>query len=71
VLTNQDQPGMIGRVGQLLGDHKINIADMRVGRRSPKGEAVMVITVDENVPENVLKELTKVRGITGVRWVRL
>ena len=71
VLTNQDQPGMIGRVGQLLGDHKINIADMRVGRRSPKGEAVMVITVDEDVPENALKELAEVRGITGVRWVRL
>jgi len=38
VLANQDRPGMIGQVGQLLGKHKINIADMRVGRRSSKGE---------------------------------
>jgi D-3-phosphoglycerate dehydrogenase len=71
VLTNQDQPGMIGLVGKLLGDRKINIADMRVGRHSPHGEAVMVITVDEDVSTSVLKELASIRGVTGVRWVKL
>lgn len=71
VLTNQDRPGMIGQVGQLLGKNKINIADMRVGRHSPKGEAVMVINVDEDVAPAVLKELAAIKGITGVRWVRL
>ncbi len=71
VITNQDQPGRIGAVGMLLGRHGINIADMRVGRHSPKQLAVMVITVDEDVPPDALKELSETPGITAVRWVRL
>ena len=71
VLKNQDTPGMIGRVGTILGDHKINIADMRVGRRSAHGEAVMVITIDEDLSSAVRGELERLPGITGVRWVRL
>ncbi|MBI3547639.1 MAG: phosphoglycerate dehydrogenase [Elusimicrobia bacterium] len=71
VLTNQDRPGMIGHVGQLLGRHKVNIADMRVGRHSAHGEAVMVISMDDDVPPAVQKELAAIDGITGVRWVKL
>ncbi len=71
VLSNQDRPGMIGRVGVLLGESKVNIADMRVGRRSPKGEAVMVLTVDEEIPASVRAKLEDIDGITGVRWVKL
>jgi D-3-phosphoglycerate dehydrogenase len=71
VLKNNDTPGMIGRVGTALGAHKINIADMRVGRRSAHGEAVMVITVDEEVSPAVLAELEKLPGITDVRWVKI
>jgi D-3-phosphoglycerate dehydrogenase len=71
VLSNKDRPGMIGRVGVLLGESKINIADMRVGRRSAHGEAVMVLTVDEDVPPAVREKLEKLDGITGARWVKL
>lgn len=71
VLTNSDRPGMIGQVGQLLGRHGVNIADMRVGRHSPKGEAVMVITVDDDVTPEARRELAAIGGITGVRWVQL
>jgi D-3-phosphoglycerate dehydrogenase len=46
VLSNVDAPGLIGSVGSLLGKHGINIADMRVGRKSALGEAVMVITIE-------------------------
>jgi D-3-phosphoglycerate dehydrogenase / 2-oxoglutarate reductase len=71
VLTNQDRPGMIGRVGVLLGENGVNIADMNVGRVSARSEAVMVITVDEEVSPEVRKKLEGVPGITGVKWVKL
>lgn len=71
VLTNKDRPGVIGRIGVLLGENNINIADMRVGRQSPKGEAVMVLTVDEEVGPEMRRKLEKIEGITSVRWVKL
>ncbi len=71
VLTNQDRPGVIGRVGTLLGKSGVNIADMRVGRKSSHGEAVMVLTVDEDLSAGVRKALEAVPGITAVRWVKL
>ena len=71
VLTNQDRPGMIGKIGTLLGEAKVNIADMRVGRRSEKGEAVMVLTVDEDASASVREKLEKLPGITSARWVAL
>ncbi|MBI5201215.1 MAG: phosphoglycerate dehydrogenase [Elusimicrobia bacterium] len=71
VLENQDQPGMIGHVGTLLGKRGVNISDMRVGRHAPQQKAVMVLTIDEDVSPDVLKELGQIPGITGVRWVRL
>ena len=71
VLTNQDRPGMIGKVGTLLGRHGVNIADMRVGRRGPRGHAAMVISVDEDLPAEAHKELKALDGIEDVRFVTL
>ncbi|MDE2237256.1 MAG: phosphoglycerate dehydrogenase, partial [Elusimicrobia bacterium] len=71
VLTNKDTPGVIGRIGTLLGEAGVNIADMRVGRLAPHGEAVMVLTVDEDVSKEVQKRLGDLAGITSVRWVKL
>jgi D-3-phosphoglycerate dehydrogenase len=71
VLSNADEPGMIGQVGTLLGRHRLNIADMRVGRRAPHGEAVMVITVDEDLTPELQSELKALKGIRAVRWVVL
>ncbi|MFH1724756.1 MAG: phosphoglycerate dehydrogenase [Elusimicrobiota bacterium] len=71
VLVNKDEPGVIGAVGTLLGRHRINIADMRVGRESPQGEAVMVITIDEDLTAELQSELKTLEGIKAVRWVVL
>ena len=71
VLTNTDAPGVIGRVGTLLGRTGVNIADMRVGRRSARGEAVMILNVDENVSPAVREELSRLEGIRRVHWVEL
>ena len=52
-----DRPGIIGRVGTIFGDANINIATMDVGRRAQGGEALMVLTVDSEVPQPVLDEV--------------
>jgi D-3-phosphoglycerate dehydrogenase len=71
VLTNSDAPGVIGRVGTLMGKAGVNIADMRVGRRAAHGEAVMVLNVDESVSPAVRSELARLDGIRRVHWVEL
>src|ERR1700740_190058 len=64
-LRNRDVPGVIGRVGTILGQHKINIAAFSLGRRTGNGkaggprEAIAVVHVDGRVSEEVLAELTK------------
>jgi D-3-phosphoglycerate dehydrogenase len=50
-----DRPGIIGKVGTLLGDHHVNIATMDVGRKSEGGDALMVLTVDTPVELDVLE----------------
>ncbi len=64
---HHDQPGIIGQIGTLLGSRDINIAFMHVGRRTPRGEAIMVLGVDEPIPDEVLKE---VEQASLTYWVR-
>jgi len=76
-LRNRDVPGVIGKVGTILGDHKINIADFSLGRRAGDGkpdaprEAIAVVHVDEVVPEAVLAELRKIPAVEQAKAVRL
>jgi len=68
-----DKPGMIGKVGMILGEHSINIAGMHVGRREPRpgGRSVMVLALDNSVPPEILDELRKVDGIMTAQLVEL
>ncbi len=68
---NEDRPGMIGRVGTLLGDADVNIAYMQVGRDRPRGRAIMVLGLDDPVPPPVREALTVLPGILKVRVVQL
>jgi D-3-phosphoglycerate dehydrogenase len=73
-LRNRDVPGVIGKVGTILGNHKINIADFSLGRRAgnviPR-EAIAVVHVDGVVPEPVLAELRKIPAISNAKAIRL
>lgn len=71
ILSNIDQPGMVGKVGSLLGKNKINIASMDVGRKKIGEKAVMVLNVDNTVSDKVLEELNKVDGISEAKIVSL
>jgi L-serine deaminase len=68
---HRDQPGMIGKVGTLLGQADVNISAMQVGRRERRGEAIMVLAVDEPVEPAVLERLRSVPNMADVRLVRL
>ncbi|HMO58102.1 MAG TPA: phosphoglycerate dehydrogenase [Roseiflexaceae bacterium] len=54
---HRDRPGLIGRVGTLLGEADVNIASMDVGRLAPREQAMMVLRLDDPVPEAVLARL--------------
>lgn len=57
VMVYPDVPGMVGKFGTILGEHRINIARMEVGRSAPGQRAVIMLAVDDPVPPKVLEEL--------------
>lgn len=68
---HRDVPGIIGKIGSLLGSFNVNIASMQVGRKIVRGDAVMVLSLDDPLPEGVLSEITKVTGIRDAYTVKL
>ena len=70
--VNDDQPGRIGRLGTLLGEARVNIANMAVSRRSQSATgALMALTLD-SVPElDVLERVEAEPGFTDVRFIDL
>jgi D-3-phosphoglycerate dehydrogenase len=71
VVHNDDSPGMIGRVGTVLGDAGINISNMDVGQ-SPSGEAaLMVIATETAVPAEVVEQMTRQTGVQSARAIDL
>ena len=67
-VDNRDQPGSIGSVGTVTGQHNINISYMKVARLSPRGNAMMVLGLDDPVPPAVMEEI---RGLPHVNSARL
>ena len=55
LLAYGDRPGIIGKIGTILGEHEINIASMNLGRRAKKGEAMVILSLDSAVPPDVLE----------------
>jgi D-3-phosphoglycerate dehydrogenase len=75
-LRNRDVPGVIGKVGTILGEGEINIADFSLGRRSAEAsseprEAIAVVHVDGRVPDDVLRKLEEIPAVRQAKAVRL
>ncbi|GAB4444511.1 MAG: phosphoglycerate dehydrogenase [Chloroflexi bacterium OHK40] len=68
---HRDRPGMIGRVGTLLGAADVNISGMYVGRLAPREQAMMVLTLDEPASEEVLATIRALPDIQAAYSVRL
>jgi D-3-phosphoglycerate dehydrogenase len=68
---HNDVPGIIGRVGTVLGENHINIARMGVGRETRGGSAVMLVAVDDVVSKEVLDYMLKLKDFKEARFIRL
>ncbi|MEA5534134.1 phosphoglycerate dehydrogenase [Crocosphaera sp. XPORK-15E] len=69
--VHRDMPGIIGKIGSLLGSFNVNIASMQVGRKIVRGDAVMAVSLDDPLPEGLLSEIIKVAGIRDAYTVKL
>ena len=71
VIANVDRPGIIGKVGTILGDAKLNVARLHVGVRSSAGEtAIALWTVDGEVSDRVLGNIREYGGVSSVSYVK-
>ncbi|MEX2121523.1 MAG: phosphoglycerate dehydrogenase [Pirellulales bacterium] len=57
VFTHRDVPGIVGKVGTIFGAHRVNIAQMAVGRQRPGGDAIGVLNLDNPPPAQALEEV--------------
>jgi D-3-phosphoglycerate dehydrogenase / 2-oxoglutarate reductase len=69
--TYADRPGMVGTVGRILGEAKVNIAGMQVSRDSKGGHALVALSVDSVIPAEALAEIEQAIDATTLRVVDL
>ncbi|ADO46229.1 D-3-phosphoglycerate dehydrogenase [Hydrogenobacter thermophilus TK-6] len=69
IFENKDVPGVIGKVGSILGDAGVNIAGFRLGREKRGGIALGILNLDDPVPEEILHELSKLPEVLFVKQV--
>jgi D-3-phosphoglycerate dehydrogenase len=68
---HRDRPGLISAVSRVTGDADVNISSMHVGRLKPRGEALMVLALDEPLSEEHLKQLLSIPDVYTARLVKL
>lgn len=71
LISHHDKPGIIGRVGTLLGSNDVNIATMQVGRKVIGGAAIMVLGVDKGVPKEVLSQVASLPDLNNAKEIQL
>jgi len=71
VLRNHDRPGVVGFIGKVLGEAGVNIAMMNLSRRKIDGQAVSLLTIDDEIPEAVLETLRNDDYIVAADQVKL
>jgi len=71
LLNYNDRPGMIGRIGTIMGQHDINIGAMNLGRREKKGEAMVILSVDSAVPAHVVEEIKTATEATFIKAIHM
>ena len=71
VLENKDVPGVIGKIGSVLGSANVNIAGFRLGREKKGGIALGILNLDDPVPEEALEELRRIPEVLFVKQVTL
>ena len=71
ILFGKDKPGLIGNIGLVLGNKKINIAHMTFGRKESGGNAITIINVDAAIPQECLREIEQLDHIEAAYLIHL
>ncbi|RTZ58307.1 MAG: phosphoglycerate dehydrogenase, partial [Gammaproteobacteria bacterium] len=71
VFENKDLPGVIGKIGNILGKFNINIAGFKLGREKKGGRAIGVLNLDEPAPQEALELLRQIPEIISLKQVKL
>ena len=68
---HQDRPGLIGAVGKITGDADINISSMHVSRLKHRGQALMILALDEPLPEEQQQEILSLPDVYSAKLIKL
>ncbi|HEX9044647.1 MAG TPA: phosphoglycerate dehydrogenase [Candidatus Limnocylindrales bacterium] len=68
---HHDRPGTMGRIGQLLGAADVNISAMSLARSAPRADAIMLVALDEDVPDDVVGRIRADEAVMDVWAIRL
>lgn len=69
-VNNEDKPGLIGNLGQLLGEAKVNIANFHLGRNDEKKDAVAMVSVDQTVSADLLKKIAELPSVKQAKLLQ-
>ena len=70
ICTNYDKPGVVGRVGTMLGESGVNIAGMQLGRDEPGGKALFTLSLDAKPNAEILEKIRALDVIESVFLVQ-
>lgn len=71
ITFHQDKPGLIGRIGLLLGEHRVNIARLSLDRNKIGGKAAAIFNIDSPPPEVALQKMVEIEGLNQVKVVKV
>ena len=71
VTRHRDRPGTMGRIGLMLGDADVNISAMHLARSGPRQDALMILALDDEVPESVAAAIRAHEAVLDLWVVRL
>ena len=66
-----DRPGMIGRIGSTLGAADVNIGAMHLARSAPREDALMILALDDDVPDEVARQIRDTEALIDLWPIRL
>jgi D-3-phosphoglycerate dehydrogenase len=71
ITRHRDRPGMIGRIGQILGEADVNISSMHLGRSAPRADALMVLALDDDIPPGIGESIRAQEAVIDMWAIRL
>ena len=71
VLYNYDKPGVIGNLGHTLGDNHINIARLQLSRQQVDGQALVVLSTDSYMPDDVISKVRALPNVISVKQLEI